>query len=215
MARTVATARFGQYCIVLPEQDAVIAITSGVRDMQAVLNLVWDKLLPALQNDSLPANDGGSKKLRETLAHLSLRPVEGTAAAAQVTEKKFVFPENQRKLESITLKFDDSSGPAILTARFNGVDQQIACGKGQWNKGRVAWGRFDEQPLAACGAWTEDGLFKAKLCFYETPFILTVSLKYSGNELNYDEEANVGFGPSKQPQLVGSAQYVTRGEKGK
>ncbi|OYV82345.1 MAG: serine hydrolase, partial [Planctomycetia bacterium 21-64-5] len=27
---------FGQYCIVLPEQDAVIAITSGVKDMQSV-----------------------------------------------------------------------------------------------------------------------------------------------------------------------------------
>ena len=40
---------FGQYCIVLPEQDAVIAITAGVKDMQAVLNLVWDKLLPALK----------------------------------------------------------------------------------------------------------------------------------------------------------------------
>ena len=26
---------FGQYCIVMPEQDAVVAITSGVRDMQA------------------------------------------------------------------------------------------------------------------------------------------------------------------------------------
>ena len=38
---------FGQFCIVLPEQDAVIAITAGARDMQAVLNLVWDKLLPA------------------------------------------------------------------------------------------------------------------------------------------------------------------------
>jgi CubicO group peptidase (beta-lactamase class C family) len=40
---------FGQYCVVLPEQDAVIAITSGLRDMQAVLNLVWDKLLPGLK----------------------------------------------------------------------------------------------------------------------------------------------------------------------
>jgi CubicO group peptidase (beta-lactamase class C family) len=197
---------FGQYCIVLPEQDAVIAITSGVRDMQAVLNLVWDKLLPALQNDSLQANDEGSKKLQETLAHLSLRPVEGTASAAQVSEKKFAFPANQRKLESIALKFDDSNGPVTMTARFDGVDREIVCGKSQWNKGRVAWGRFDEQPMAACGAWTEDGLFKAKLCFDETPFITTVSLKYSGNQLSYDEETNVGFGPSKQPQLVGSAQ---------
>ena len=40
---------FGQYCIVMPEQDAVVAITSGVRDMQAVLNLVWDQLLPAMR----------------------------------------------------------------------------------------------------------------------------------------------------------------------
>jgi len=28
---------FGQYCIVMPGHDAVIAITSGVGDMQAVL----------------------------------------------------------------------------------------------------------------------------------------------------------------------------------
>ena len=40
---------FGQYCIVLPEQDAVIAITSGVKNMQSVLNLIWERLLPAMQ----------------------------------------------------------------------------------------------------------------------------------------------------------------------
>ena len=40
---------FGQYCVVLPEQDAVIAITGGLKDMQAVLNLVWETLLPAMR----------------------------------------------------------------------------------------------------------------------------------------------------------------------
>ena len=44
---------FGQYCVVMPEQDAVVAITSGVKDMQAVLNLVWDKLLPAMSPSPL------------------------------------------------------------------------------------------------------------------------------------------------------------------
>ena len=39
---------FGQFCIVMPEQDAVVAITSGTRNLQGVLNLVWDKLLPAM-----------------------------------------------------------------------------------------------------------------------------------------------------------------------
>jgi hypothetical protein len=32
----------GQFCIVLPQYDAVVAITSGTRDMASVMNLVWD-----------------------------------------------------------------------------------------------------------------------------------------------------------------------------
>jgi CubicO group peptidase (beta-lactamase class C family) len=33
---------FGQFCIVMPEQDTVVAITSGTRDLQGVLDLVWN-----------------------------------------------------------------------------------------------------------------------------------------------------------------------------
>ena len=47
---------FGQFCIVMPEQDAVLAIISGVRDMQAVLDKVWAHLLPAMQPEALPAD---------------------------------------------------------------------------------------------------------------------------------------------------------------
>src|SRR6476659_10029224 len=57
---------FGQYCVVLPEQDAVIAITSGLRDMQAVLNLVWNNLLPDLKPAALPADATAEKQLRST-----------------------------------------------------------------------------------------------------------------------------------------------------
>ena len=53
---------FGQYCLVMPEQDAVVAITSGVKDMQAVLNVVWDKLLPALQAQTLAPNPEAAKR---------------------------------------------------------------------------------------------------------------------------------------------------------
>ena len=44
---------FGQYALVLPEQDVVIAITSETMDMQGELNLVWKYLLPAMQVDSV------------------------------------------------------------------------------------------------------------------------------------------------------------------
>ena len=38
----------GQYILILPDQNAVIATTAYVKDMQKELNLIWDNLLPAL-----------------------------------------------------------------------------------------------------------------------------------------------------------------------
>lgn len=63
----------GQFCIVLPEQDAVVAMTANTSDMPGQLNLVWEHLLPAFQKDALPANAEETQKLRETLASLTAR----------------------------------------------------------------------------------------------------------------------------------------------
>ena len=199
---------FGQYCIVLPDQDAVIAITSGVKDMQAVLNLVWDKLLPALGAAPLATDDGSRQKLERTLAGLALRTQEGSSspAASKVSNRKFVFPTNSRKLEAITLQGDGKGGPETLLVRTNGVEQKIVCGHGTWQKGRVAYGMLSEQPAAVSGTWTTDDTYKVKICFYETPFIITISLKFAGDELRLDSESNVGFGSAKTPQLVGKAE---------
>jgi CubicO group peptidase (beta-lactamase class C family) len=197
---------FGQYCIVFPEQDAVLAITGGVKDMQAVMNLVWDNLLPGMKSEPLPADDASRKKLERTLKGLSLRPPEGSGSGPKVSGKKYVFPTNKRKLEEITLESDGKDGAVTLVVRFNGVEQRIACGRGAWQKGRIAWDPLPEQPAAASGAWTENDTFIAKLCFYETPFVITVTLSFSGKELRYNAEANVGFGPTKETELVGKTE---------
>jgi len=197
---------FGQYCIVLPEQDAVIAITSGVRNMQAVLNLVWDKLLPAIKDAPLAPDEAARKKLERRLKGLSLRPPQGARSGAKVLDKKYIFDANERKLEAITLANDGNDDAVTLIARFDGVERRIACGHGAWRKGRMAWGRWPEQPVAASGAWTEEDTFTAKLCFYETPYVVTIRLKFVGQELQCNSEANVGFGPTKKPQLRGRAE---------
>jgi CubicO group peptidase (beta-lactamase class C family) len=197
---------FGQFCVVLPEQDAVIAITSGVKDMQSVLDLVWEKLLPAMNGSSLPVDDAAQKKLQHTLKGLSLRPQEGSGAPAKVLGNKYVFPDNERKLEAITLAGDGKDGAPTLVTRCDGVEQRIVCGHGVWCKGQAAWGALPLQPVAASGAWTADGTFTARLCFYETPFTITVRLKFSGKELQYSSQSNVGFGATKEPQLLGKTQ---------
>src|SRR5215471_6790834 len=63
----------GQFCIVLPDLDAVVAITANARDMQAELNVVWDKLLPAFHTESLPENKGEQEKLKNALNGLKVR----------------------------------------------------------------------------------------------------------------------------------------------
>ncbi|MDR1601334.1 MAG: ChbG/HpnK family deacetylase [Tannerella sp.] len=44
-----ADGAYGQYILILPEKNAVIAATAQVNDMQAELNLIWKYLLPALK----------------------------------------------------------------------------------------------------------------------------------------------------------------------
>ena len=95
---------FGQYCIVMPEHDAVIAITSGVKVMQSVLNLVWDKLLPAMKPAPLATDDDSRKKLELTLSGLALRTVAGSGSPAKGSNRKYRYPSNARKLEAITLE---------------------------------------------------------------------------------------------------------------
>jgi CubicO group peptidase (beta-lactamase class C family) len=196
---------FGQYCIVLPEQDAVIAITAGVRDMQAVLNLVWDKLLPGLKPAPITPDEVAGKKLASTLRGLALRLPEGKGAPARVSGRKYVFPANDRKLESVAIESVGTDGPVTLVTRVGGVERRVVCGPGTWKTGRAAWGRLPEQPAAAGGAWTADDTFTAKICFTETPFVVTVRLQFTAGEVRCESEANVGFGPTKDAPLVGKA----------
>jgi CubicO group peptidase (beta-lactamase class C family) len=63
----------GQFCVVLPEQDAVIAITANTKDMQSELNVVWDELLPAFQSSALAENPAELATLRDAVKGLKVR----------------------------------------------------------------------------------------------------------------------------------------------
>ncbi|MFA5058362.1 MAG: serine hydrolase [Opitutaceae bacterium] len=210
-----ADGAFGQFCIVLPEQDAIVVITSGVGDIQALLNLVWEKLLPALQTAPLPPDPTAQERLVRKLADLSLPPLEAAASsplAAQVTGRKYVVSPNARHIEALTCEF--SGDQTTLVIRAAGGEHRIACGHGVWLKGSTAFVdaldqqlvRVGDQRIAACGAWTAADTYTVKLRPYETPYCLTLRLRFSGNQLIYDAEYNMSFGPTKLPQLVGPAE---------
>ena len=69
----------GQFCLVLPEQDVVVAITADTGDMQRELNVVWDHLLPALQKGPLPEQPEELAKLKALTARLTVSPPPAAA----------------------------------------------------------------------------------------------------------------------------------------
>ena len=66
----------GQFCVVIPDKDAVIAITADTGNMQAELNVVWEKLLPAFSDQPLPEDATGDAKLKEVTANLEAHPAK-------------------------------------------------------------------------------------------------------------------------------------------
>jgi CubicO group peptidase (beta-lactamase class C family) len=204
---------FGQYCVVMPDQDAVVAINSGVKDMQAVLNVIWDKLLPALGAGTLPSNPEAAQHLRDQLAHLEVVPAQGAATSdrlSQVVNRKFVFPANDQNLESVTLQEVAPGKALLLTERVAGRDLAIPCGYHEWQKARAPLqvgklAQFPDEPVAGTFAWTNDTC-TIKICAYETPYQKTLTLKFEGGQVILGSELNVAFGPTKLPSLNGRSE---------
>lgn len=204
---------FGQYCVVLPDQDTVVAITSGVKDMQAVLNVLWDQLLPVLAPKKMKADRATQKQLTDRLADLEIKPAAGNATASlasRAANRTYTFAANDQKLESLQLT-TAVNGELQLTLRVNGREAKVACGHRQWRSGRGPFAGgyladFPDEPLAGTFGWTADDALQLKICAVETPYHLTLKLKFAGDNLTIDAETNVGFGATKRPTLTATAQ---------
>lgn len=69
-----ADGAFGQYVVMMPEQDAVVVITSESLDLQDDLNMIWKYLLPAFQTGALKPDRQSVNQLKKKTSHLKLDP---------------------------------------------------------------------------------------------------------------------------------------------
>ena len=64
----------GQFCVVIPDKDVVVAITAETGNMQGELNAIWECLLPAFQSDALPDDNAGLEKMKVRISSLEAHP---------------------------------------------------------------------------------------------------------------------------------------------
>jgi CubicO group peptidase (beta-lactamase class C family) len=199
---------FGQFCIVMPQFDAVVAITSGTGDMQMVMNQVWDRILPAFNASALPADPDSVRKLSEKLAGLSLRTQSGRATspmALQIFGKRYAFPENPQHIEAVALESAPGGAGAKLILRVGGVDSEVGCGYGTWVKGSSTDISGKSVPTAASGAWSSDDTYSAAVVRYQMPYSTQYDLRFAGDEVILEALDNVGDVPPARIRVVGKA----------
>lgn len=190
---------FGQYCLVLPEKNAVLAITSAVPNMQTVLDLVYEHLLPAMTEDSLPSSPS-VEALHDKVSRLRLDPPKvqsHSALEAQLTEDRvYHLDENPMGLQRLTFSFDHDK----LTLHLDGVEGSICI-----RAGRESWEPFITMPLEFTGTsrktfkalgsftWKNDETLVVTLRLYETPHYMTSTFILSSQELSILSRVNVSF----------------------
>jgi CubicO group peptidase (beta-lactamase class C family) len=200
---------FGQYCVVMPEQDAVIVMTAGVVDMAAELNLVWDHLLPNMHAERLEENLADQAELAKVLAQLEMPRANSVSSPNVKFEQEFLVAENPNGLEKMAFK--QMTGEIELILHDAHGTHHLACGFGTWREHQT---RFDvvttfghdlPRKVAGNAAWLEPDLLEVHLCYVETSFSHTLRFRFSDETLQIESDANVGFRSTQHEPMTARA----------
>jgi len=193
----------GQFCIVSPEHDAVIAITSGTNDMGGVMNLVWDILLPAMNKEKLPINEVDVLALKNKTVKLALKPIEGNRHSTilkQINNKQYFFASNEAGIKSIA--FDFGKKEYSISMEMEHGTEVIPIGHGEYTKsdlkGQLPNTRSKSNKIAASGAWVNDKEYQLRIYQYETPDRLTFKFRFDDRKLVWNIQ-----GEGEQKELTG------------
>jgi CubicO group peptidase (beta-lactamase class C family) len=202
-----ADGAFGQYIIIMPDQDAVIAITCETPDMQGELNLVWKYLLPSIRKETLPENIELSSALKQKLASLALAlPEKGdsSATASKIDGKTYSLDQNDRHLESISFQLAGKICRVSLV--IDSKDYNFSLGSGEWIMGKTtllgpnllaqAKAHFVGLPaseVAGSFGWKDANTIELVLRYVESPHTEYITCRFEGRNVS------VGFHNSFEP----------------
>ena len=184
---------FGQFCVILPEQDAVIVTTAYTLDMQAMLDAMWAHLLPGL-GTAVPGAGWVDEELRARLTRLELPACSGapapddwnpwTSGLFTVTpgtadpQARSLLPSAQTFLTSIEVAPRTGGWQLSLIEPDNTLTFPV--GSRGWTVSDHADRHGDTIPVAASGGWLDGQRMRAEVIFLETPHRMDITCSLPG-----------------------------------
>ena len=196
---------YGQYCVVLPEQHVVVAITSATLDMQVVLDGLWTHLLPALSDDhrASPDRTAADLHLARRMRQLALAPATGKPDPGQDADRwdgaRFT-PRDGRCEQQPTLvevELDRTDGGWRITLVEDAGPVTGTLSEAGWSVGDEPGNEGDSAPIALSGGWQDGDQLAVDVVFLETPHRLTVTCSLADGAF----EANWGTVPLRTGRL--------------
>ena len=207
---------YGQYCIVMPEQDAVLAITSESWDMQKSMTTVWETLLPAMQASSLQEDPAEWNDLKKELKSLVLPVTKGAAVSdpsARYKDKTFTLDQNEFGATAIRFNFSKNDCTWIIKSARE--ERAIKFGWSNWllNGETMKYpfpvsGRIHmPSKIAGTAAWVHDDTLQLNARFVEAMHGDKITCVFKGDRvkitfLNSVSE-NTKTSPEKRMDLTG------------
>lgn len=192
-----ADGAYGQYILVLPEKDAVVAITAEVDNMQEEIDLVWEYLFPGLHDEALEYEVALQEKLEERLAGLHLRVPKGQANSLmenELTGKSFIF-DSEGVEETVTFQFFSRECQVEYSAGED-VSYEFKFGQEDWMLGETdrPGANLLPQPdqnynemlpfkVAGTYRWITDQQLELILRYIESPHAQYFMFDFAGDEV--------------------------------
>lgn len=201
---------FGQFMIVMPDQDAALAITAETPDMQEEINLVWKYLLPAFKENKLPADPAAFARLKERIKALALPvPRKNTESfASTITGKTFTASSNVLNLQKISFSFSND----VCKVRFqtDTASWQITFGTGKWHEAKTTMpgpsltaGAIENNSMiypaeiSAAYSWKDANTLELVLRYIESPHTERLTCHFHDNKLTMEAEQSFDYGKNK------------------
>jgi len=212
-----ADGAFGQYILVLPEKDAVIAITSETNDMQGIMNMAWDQLLPAMQEGELASDENALQALSTKLASLALEvPDKGTHStlSSTISGKTYALAANDRGLQSVSFQLGDPQSQVTFNSESG--NHTLPLGAGSWEmtetsrKGPYLVARAKNAleglppfKVATAYSWKSDSELELTLRYIESPHTERISCTFEGDSVKMNFK--ISFAPNFEMPVIKGA----------
>jgi len=162
---------FGQYCVMMPEHNAVLALMCEIPNMQEIMDIIWNTLLPGFTSTTSKTEE-------------------------KINDKVFKIKRNFEDVETITLRFEEDALTFSMYGDDGDIDGSLRCGRASWLDGvcslpvgersLIPFFSLEDIPklVSSYFHWTDENTLELNWVYRETPHRERLVCRFEGDSIS-------------------------------